>query len=104
MAGDGRGRRVTIDDIAWHAGVSKGAVSYVLNGRPGLSDKTRRRILAVADELRWYPNRAARSLLRRVPTRAGLSSRGPRRPSRSKRSSWTSSAVSRRRLHAKRSR
>src|SRR3954454_3316744 len=54
--------RVTIADIAARAGVSKGAVSYALNGRPGLSEATRARILAIADELGWYPNRAARAL------------------------------------------
>jgi DNA-binding LacI/PurR family transcriptional regulator len=57
-----RGGRVTIKDIAERAGVSKGAVSYALNGRPGVSDGTRDRILAIADELGWYPNRAARAL------------------------------------------
>ena len=56
------GRRTTIKDIAERAGVSKGAVSYALNGRPGVSDETRDRILAIADELGWYPNRAARAL------------------------------------------
>ena len=60
--GPKRARRVTISDIAERAGVSKGAVSYALNDRPGLSDKTRKRILEIADELSWYPNRAARSL------------------------------------------
>ncbi len=55
-------RRTTIKDIAERAGVSKGAVSYALNGRPGVSDETRDRILAIADELGWYPNRAARAL------------------------------------------
>jgi DNA-binding LacI/PurR family transcriptional regulator len=54
--------RVTIRDIAQRAGVSKGAVSYALNGRPGVSDDTRERILAIARELGWYPNRAARAL------------------------------------------
>ncbi|HSC91493.1 MAG TPA: LacI family DNA-binding transcriptional regulator [Gaiellaceae bacterium] len=53
---------MTIADIAERAGVSKGAVSYALNGQPGVSDATRERILAIADELGWYPNRAARSL------------------------------------------
>jgi len=57
-----RGKRVTITDIAARAGVSKGSVSYALNNRPGLSDATRRRILAIADELGWYPNSAARAL------------------------------------------
>jgi DNA-binding LacI/PurR family transcriptional regulator len=54
--------RVTIRDIAERAGVSKGAVSYALNGRPGVSDTTRERILAIARDLGWYPNRAARAL------------------------------------------
>src|SRR3954471_22991993 len=54
--------RVTIADIAARAGVSKGAVSYALNGRPGLSEATRARILAIADEMGWYPNRAPRAL------------------------------------------
>ena len=54
--------RVTIRDIAERAGVSKGAVSYALNGRPGVSETTRERILAIARELGWYPNRAARAL------------------------------------------
>src|SRR5918994_7821858 len=57
-----RARRVTISDIAERAGVSKGAVSYALNGRPGVSDRTRERILEIARELGWYPNRAARAL------------------------------------------
>jgi DNA-binding LacI/PurR family transcriptional regulator len=55
-------RRPTIADIARAAGVSKGSVSYALNGNPGLSDQTRRRILAIAEEIGWRPNRAARAL------------------------------------------
>jgi DNA-binding LacI/PurR family transcriptional regulator len=54
--------RVTINEIARRAGVSKGAVSYALNGRPGVSAATRERILAVAGELGWAPNRTARLL------------------------------------------
>lgn len=57
-----RASRVTIKDIAERAGVSKGAVSYALNGQPGVSDSTRERILSIAEELGWYPNRAARAL------------------------------------------
>ncbi|MBV1848748.1 LacI family DNA-binding transcriptional regulator [Catellatospora tritici] len=55
-------KRVTIADIARAAGVSKGAVSYALNGRPGVSEETRRRILAVADQFGWHPSSAARAL------------------------------------------
>src|SRR5690606_11729956 len=54
--------RVTISDIAERAGVSIGAVSFALNGRKGVSDETRARILRVADELGWAPSTAARSL------------------------------------------
>ncbi|WP_375423840.1 LacI family DNA-binding transcriptional regulator [uncultured Friedmanniella sp.] len=53
---------MTINDIARFSGVSKGAVSYALNGRPGVSDATRARILDVADQLGWAPNRTARLL------------------------------------------
>ncbi len=55
-------KRPTIRDIAEHAGVSKGAVSFALNNRPGVSPQTRDRILAYADALGWYPNSAARAL------------------------------------------
>ncbi|RCV48478.1 LacI family DNA-binding transcriptional regulator [Marinitenerispora sediminis] len=55
-------RRPTIADIARAAGVSKGAVSYALNGRPGVSEATRGRILAIAEELGWAPSSAARAL------------------------------------------
>lgn len=54
--------RVTINDIARRAGVSKGAVSYALNGRPGVSEQTRTKILDVARDLGWAPNRTARML------------------------------------------
>jgi DNA-binding LacI/PurR family transcriptional regulator len=62
-------KRVTIADIARIAGVSPGAVSFALNGRPGVSEKTRRRILAIAEEYSWQPNSAARAL---VGARAGV--------------------------------
>ncbi|MER6593186.1 LacI family DNA-binding transcriptional regulator [Micromonospora purpureochromogenes] len=55
-------RRPTIIDVARAAGVSKGAVSFALNGRPGVAEETRRRILAVAKELGWTPSHRARAL------------------------------------------
>ena len=54
--------RPTINDVARAAGVSKGAVSFALNNRPGLATETRERILAVARELGWTPNSRARAL------------------------------------------
>lgn len=55
-------RRTTIKDIADVAGVSPSAVSFALNDRPGVSATTRRRIIAVANEMGWTPNAAARAL------------------------------------------
>ena len=54
-----RAGRVTIRDIAERAGVSKVAVSYALNGRPGVSDETRERIVGIARELGWVLERLA---------------------------------------------
>lgn len=54
--------RPTIADIADRAGVSKGAVSFALNGRPGVSPQTRARILQIAEQMQWRPHSAARAL------------------------------------------
>jgi DNA-binding LacI/PurR family transcriptional regulator len=55
-------KRATIADIAQRAGLSKGAVSYALNGLPGVSESTRQRVLKLAAEMGWRPNSAARAL------------------------------------------
>ena len=57
-------KRITLADVAERAGVSKTAVSLVLNNRPGsrLSDAVVGRVRAAATELDYRPNPAARSL------------------------------------------
>lgn len=55
-------KRPTIADIARRAGVTKAAVSFALNGQPGVSAATRERILAIATEIGFQPNSAARAL------------------------------------------
>jgi len=56
--------RVTIKDVAERSGVSITTVSHVLNEVPGkrVSPQTRARVLEVADELLYKPNRLARGL------------------------------------------
>ncbi|MFJ3714871.1 LacI family DNA-binding transcriptional regulator [Streptomyces sp. NPDC090057] len=49
-------------DIARRAGVSESAVSFALNGRPGVSEATRARVRRVAEQLGWRPSTAARAL------------------------------------------
>ncbi|TWE13117.1 LacI family DNA-binding transcriptional regulator [Rudaeicoccus suwonensis] len=71
--------RPTIADIAREAGVSKGAVSFALNGQPGVSSETRARIVAIADRMHWRPHSAARALGRSNTQLAGLVTARPRR-------------------------
>lgn len=55
-------------DVAKRAGVSKALVSVALSGRDctvSLSEETRRRILAIVEELGYRPNRLAQSLATR---------------------------------------
>ncbi|OFG30696.1 LacI family transcriptional regulator [Listeria monocytogenes] len=53
---------VGIKDIAKKAGVSISTVSYALNGSPKVTEKTRKRIMTIANELNYIPNMAARTL------------------------------------------
>ncbi|WP_262001918.1 LacI family DNA-binding transcriptional regulator [Microbacterium sp. Mcb102] len=62
MTSAARARRVTIADVAREAQTSTASVSYALNGRPGISEATRERVLEVAARLGWSPASAARAL------------------------------------------
>lgn len=53
---------LTIKDIAKAANVSKAAVSYVINGKPGVSEETRRRIVEIMRQANFRPNATARGL------------------------------------------
>jgi DNA-binding LacI/PurR family transcriptional regulator len=55
-------KRPTIADVARQAGVTKAAVSFALNGQPGVSAATRERIVAIAEEIGFRPSSAARAL------------------------------------------
>lgn len=53
---------VTIKDVASKAGVSISTTSYALNNSSRVSEKTKARILKVAQELDFHPNGTARNL------------------------------------------
>ncbi|WP_309127445.1 LacI family DNA-binding transcriptional regulator [Microbacterium sp.] len=54
--------RLTIRELAAELGVSHAAVSYALNGKAGVSEETRARVVEAARERGWQPNTAARAL------------------------------------------
>jgi DNA-binding LacI/PurR family transcriptional regulator len=64
--------RPTIEDVAARAGVSTAAVSFAVNGRPGVAEATRRRILDAAEELGWRPSASARALTEARARAVGL--------------------------------
>lgn len=66
------GNRVTLDDVARLSGVSRAAASRALNGRPGVADDVRRRVIEVAEQSGFRPNRAARNLASGMSSVIGL--------------------------------
>lgn len=53
---------ITIMDVAKRANVSKATVSRVLNDQGGYSEKTKRKILEIVEELGYHPSAIARGL------------------------------------------
>jgi DNA-binding LacI/PurR family transcriptional regulator len=63
----GTSRRATIADVAAQAGVGVGTVSRVLNGRPNVSEATRRKVAEVMRRLGYRPSHLAVGLSRGTP-------------------------------------
>ncbi len=57
-------KKISSEDVAKKAGVSRTTVSFVLNNTPGknISEETRQKVLKAAQELVYIPNEAARNL------------------------------------------
>lgn len=56
--------RVTIGELARRLDISTAAVSYALNGQSGVSEETRQRVRALAQDLGYHPSSSARALSR----------------------------------------
>jgi LacI family transcriptional regulator len=63
---------MTINDIAEMAHVSKGTVSRVMNGAPGVGEETRRRVMKLIQTLDFHPNASARGLAARHTNTLGF--------------------------------
>ena len=55
--------RITIKEVARIAGVSPSAISIAMNGRPGISEATRAKILQLVEKLGYIPNESSRRLI-----------------------------------------
>src|SRR5579859_4224574 len=69
-------QRITIQDVAERAGVSKMTVSNVVNRTGKVGAETRVRVLKVIQELGYVPSQAARHLVGASAARIGLIYRG----------------------------
>jgi DNA-binding LacI/PurR family transcriptional regulator len=74
MAEDGRGfgKRVTLEDVARLAGVSRATGSRVVNGSPKVNPQARQAVEDAIASLGYVPNRAARSLMTRRSDSIGV--------------------------------
>ena len=63
----------TIREIARRAEVSIASVSRALNGKPGISDALRDKILTISREVAYQPSAAARQLIRGKAAVVGIS-------------------------------
>ena len=70
----------TLDDVAKAAGMSRAQVSRALRGDPGVRAQTRERIDAIAAQLNYRPNLAARSLVSARSSIVGLILGDPNTP------------------------
>ena len=65
-------RKTTIEDIAREAGVSAQTVSRVINNRPDVSQKTRRRVQEIIKQRNYKPNVMAQGLRAQRTSMIGL--------------------------------
>lgn len=64
--------RPTISDVARAAGVTKATVSHAYSGHRPISDATKARVFAAAEELAWVPSSSARALAVRRANAIGI--------------------------------
>lgn len=63
-------RKITINDVAAVAGVSRGAVTRALNDKTDINPETKKRVLEVSARLGYRPSRFARNFAARTKTLA----------------------------------
>ena len=56
---------VTSKEIAAHLGISPSAVSFALNGKPGVSEETRKLVIATAEKMGYNSAKLANAISKR---------------------------------------
>lgn len=64
--------KVTMKDVAKRAGVAPSTVSRVISGNEKISEKTRKKVLQIMEEMDYHPNVAARNLANSKTRTLGL--------------------------------
>lgn len=67
----------TLSQVSKHLGLSMATVSRALNGYPEVNEKTRKRVLQVADELGYRPNSVAQKLATGKSKQVGIMLHSP---------------------------
>jgi LacI family transcriptional regulator len=67
-----KGSRVTLKQVAEHAGVSRATASLIVRNSPTISEKTRKRVLASMHELGYVYDRVAANLRSQRSTTVGI--------------------------------
>jgi len=65
-------QKVTIDDVAKAAGVSRQTVSRAINNKGEITPETKERVLAVVEKLGYRPNRLAQGMVTQRTMTIGL--------------------------------
>mgnify|MGYP003511055319 FL=1 len=68
--------QLTIKDIAKYCGVGVSTVSRAMNDEPGISPKTKERVLKVVKKFHYVPNNSARNLKMQESNTVALIVRG----------------------------
>jgi len=63
---------ITIKDVAKELGVSYSSISRALNGKEGVSEETRKKIMEAAERMGYQPNDLARGLVNKISKTVGV--------------------------------
>ena len=63
---------ITIKDVARELGVSYSSISRALNGKEGVSEETRKKIVEAAERMGYQPNDLARGLVNKISKTVGV--------------------------------